>query len=88
METGGKSETGEEGQASCTRRLGSKEVHTVPVGGGFSVAHGGQHPPLPPMKRRDRRSSGSWGHCRAGSLTNSHMDEAQNYLGVGGVPRG
>ena len=51
------------GQASGTRKLGSKELHTVPVRGGVSVVHGGQHP-LPLMQRRYRGSSGSQGHCR------------------------
>ena len=42
------------GQTSCTRRFGSKEVHTVPVGVGISVVHGGQHPPAPHAEERQR----------------------------------
>ena len=50
------------GQASCARRLGFKEVHTVPVGGGFSVAHGGQHPPSSHEDERQKvlRVMGPW----------------------------
>ena len=51
------------GQASGTRKLGSKELHTVPVRAGISVAHGSQHP-LPPLQRRVIGSSESQGHCR------------------------
>lgn len=61
-------------------KLGSKELHTVPVRVGISVAHGKPTPPAP-LQRRVIGSSKSQGHCRGVSLTNSHTDEAQTCLG-------